>query len=97
MNNAWNKFKANRDRGSKTKNLVISIVILIEVIAVMVVGSFAWVETISSIKIKNFDEGTVNSYLYNIAQIGDSATEILPTILDRAAICILLLRPAQTV
>lgn len=76
MNNAWNKFKANRDRGSKTKNLVISIVILIEVIAVMVVGSFAWVETISSIKIKNFDEGTVNSYLYNIAQIGDSATEI---------------------
>lgn len=37
----------------KTKNLIISIVILIEVISLLTVATFAWVETVSSIKITN--------------------------------------------
>ena len=38
---------------NKTKNLIISIVILIEVISLLTVATFAWVETVSSIKITN--------------------------------------------
>lgn len=53
MNNLWKKVKARHTGKKGMKNLVISIVILVEIIALFIVGSFAWVETVSSIKITN--------------------------------------------
>lgn len=56
---------------NKTKNLIISIVILIEVISLLTVATFAWVETVSSIKITNEanTHGDVDTYVYTEAEI----------------------------
>lgn len=53
MNNLWKKVKARHSGKNGMKNLVISIVILLEIFALCIVGTFAWVETVSSIKITN--------------------------------------------
>ena len=53
MNNLWKKVKARHSGKKGMKNLVISIVILVEIFALCIVGTFAWVETVSSIKITN--------------------------------------------
>lgn len=55
MNKLFKKLKAKASHPGKKgmKNSVISIVILLEIIALLIVGTFAWVETVSSIKITN--------------------------------------------
>lgn len=55
MNKLFKKLKTKASHPGKKgmKNFVISIVILLEVIALLIVGTFAWVETVSSIKITN--------------------------------------------
>lgn len=63
-------------RKSWTKNLVISIVILVEIIVLLTVGSFAWVETVSSIKLLTPDDGTVDSFVYTEATIGEESGKI---------------------
>ena len=73
MNNVFKKLRSKHDRG---KNLVISIVILFEIIAILTVAAFAWVETISSIKIKTDDPGTVNTYVYTDVNINDTNSSI---------------------
>ncbi len=72
MNNLAQKLKAKLSRKSGAKNLLISIVILVEIIAIMTVISFAWVETVSSIKITNEANttGTVDTYVFTEATIG---------------------------
>ncbi len=73
MNRFVNKVFA---RKSWTKNLVISIVILVEIIVLLTVGSFAWVETVSSIKLLTPDDGTVDSFVYTEATIGEESGKI---------------------
>lgn len=55
MNRLFKMLKAKASHPGKKgmKNSVISIVILLEIIALLIVGTFAWVETVSSIKITN--------------------------------------------
>ena len=55
---------------NKIKSLLISIVILIEIFALFTVGAFAWVETVSSLKIADNGKGRVDSYVYTDATIG---------------------------
>ncbi|MBQ6499622.1 MAG: hypothetical protein IJI48_06940, partial [Ruminococcus sp.] len=47
------KLSSHNSGKSRIKNSVLSIVILVEIFALCVVGTFAWVETVSSIKITN--------------------------------------------
>ena len=62
---------------NKTKNLIISIVILIEVISLLTVATFAWVETVSSIKLTNKnDEAYVDTYVFTRAMIGGTSGTI---------------------
>lgn len=69
-----NLFKRRRSRKNGAKNLVISVVILLEVIALLIVATYAWVETVSSIKIKsNSNEThTVDTFVFTDATIGGS-------------------------
>lgn len=61
----------------KAKNIIISVVILLEIIAILSVASFAWVETVSSIKLTNKDdEAIVDSYVFTHAMIGNKAGTI---------------------
>lgn len=53
MNNLMKKLSSHNSGKSRIKNSVLSIVILVEIFALCVVGTFAWVETVSSIKITN--------------------------------------------
>ena len=53
MNSVFNKLKSVIMRGGKKKNMLISVVILVEIILLLVVATYAWVETVSSIKITN--------------------------------------------
>lgn len=61
----------------KTKNLIISIVILVEILMILTVSTFAWVETVSSIKISNKDdEATIDTYVFTRAMIGGTTGTI---------------------
>lgn len=66
------KFSDNRKgiflKGSSRKNFILSIVAIVEVIAIIAVATFAWVETISSIKI--FGSGEFEDALYTKVKIG---------------------------
>ena len=72
MNNKLKKVAKNLTGKNGIKNLVISIVILVEVLAILVVATFAWVETVSSIKIttKDNDPLEVDTYYFTEADIG---------------------------
>ena len=54
------------------KKLSLSIVILFEVLAIVIAASYAWVETVSSIKITNENNtiGTFDTYVFTEATIG---------------------------
>ena len=56
------------------KNLAISIVILIEILAITTVSVFAWVETVSSIKISG--DGVIDTYVLTDAEIGTATGTI---------------------
>ena len=62
----------------KWKSIAISIVILLEVVAIAVVATHAWVETVSSIKITNENntEGTIDTYVFTDATIGGTSGTI---------------------
>ncbi|MBR1533474.1 MAG: hypothetical protein IJ639_03855, partial [Ruminococcus sp.] len=72
MNNRFIGAAKNQARSKRKKNILISIVILIELIAIAMVASFAWVETISSIKIETSANAplTVDTYVFTDAMIG---------------------------
>lgn len=72
MNKRFIESNSDSVRKKRIKNLAISIVILIELIAIVTVASFAWVETVSSIKITNEanTKGTVDTYIFTDAMIG---------------------------
>lgn len=74
MNNKYSQLKVKFTRGNGLKNLVISIVILVEILAIMGVATFAWVETVSSIKI--YGDGIIDTYVYTDAEIG-SGTKVI--------------------
>ena len=81
MNKLYKKLKAKVSQPGKKgmKNSVISIVILLEVIALLIVGTFAWVETVSSIKITNEANkvGTIkDDTKYTDMMIGDKTGTI---------------------
>ena len=72
MNRLFKKGAISRFGKNGIKSLIISIVILVEVLAIFAVATFAWVETVSSIKIKT-DAGkplVVDSYYFTEADIG---------------------------
>lgn len=72
MNNRFIGAAKNQARSKRKKNILISIVILIELIAIAMVASFAWVETISSIKIETSANAplSVDTYVFTDAMIG---------------------------
>lgn len=72
MNNRFIGAAKNQARSKRKKNILISIVILIELIAIAVVASYAWVETVSSIKIQTGSSAplTVDTYVFTDAMIG---------------------------
>lgn len=74
MNNRFIGAAKNQARLKRKKNILISIVILIEIIAIMVVASYAWVETVSSIKITTAENAPleVDSYYFTEAMIGST-------------------------
>lgn len=59
MNNRSLKLRNRSSRKSKAKSIALSIVILLEIIVLFTVASYAWVETVSSVKLNNYD--TVNN------------------------------------
>lgn len=72
MNSVFNKLKSAIMRGGKKKSMLISVVILVEIILLLVVATYAWVETVSSIKITNAGNiGTVDTYVFTEAMIGE--------------------------
>lgn len=73
MNKPWNKLKSAFMRKRGSKSFIISVVILFEVIALLVVATYAWVETVSSIKIAtdNNNELEVDTYVFTEAMIGE--------------------------
>jgi len=72
LNSVFNKLKSVIMRGGKKKNMLISVVILVEIILLLVVATYAWVETVSSIKITNAgNDGTVDTYVFTEAMIGE--------------------------
>ena len=72
MNSVFNKLKSAIMRGGKKKSMLISVVILVEIILLLVVATYAWVETVSSIKITNAgNDGTVDTYVFTEAMIGE--------------------------
>lgn len=72
MNSLFNRLKYFFTYGSKMKRMMLSIVILAEVIVLLVVATYAWVETVSSIKITNEanTKGTIDTYVFTEAMIG---------------------------
>lgn len=78
MNSVINKLKSVLRHKKSFSGIVISVVILVEVIAILFVATFSWVETISSIKIKNDSDTSVtganmlkiDSYVFTEADIG---------------------------
>ncbi len=72
MNSLFYKLKSAVTRGSKKKRMLLSIVILAEVIVLLVVATYAWVETVSSIKITNETntKGEIDTYVFTEAMIG---------------------------
>lgn len=73
MNSKLKKFAKNLTGKNGIKNLVISIVILVELIAIASVATYAWVETVSSIKITTeaTKELEVDTYVFTEADIGE--------------------------
>lgn len=73
MNNKLKKVAKNLTGKNGVKNLVISIVILVELLAILSVATYAWVETVSSIKITTEDdkELEVDTYVFTEAMIGE--------------------------
>ena len=77
MNNRFIGAAKNQARSKRKMNILISIVILVELIMVFTVTSFAWVETVSSIKIatrnadNNEDPLVVDTYHFTEATIGE--------------------------
>lgn len=77
MNNKCKKLLSRFTGKNGIKNLVISIVILVELLAITSVATFAWVETVSSIKIatrnaaNQEDPLVVDSYVFTEAMIGE--------------------------
>lgn len=77
MNNKCKKLLSRFTGKNGIKNLVISIVILVELLAIASVATFAWVETVSSIKIatrnaaNQEDPLVVDSYVFTEAMIGE--------------------------
>ena len=64
------KFAIGKKSGKeKRKSLILSIVALVEVLAIAVVSVSAWVETISTIKI-DLNSGTIDNYVFTNANIG---------------------------
>lgn len=53
----------------KRKGLILSIVALVEVLAIAIVSVSAWVETISTIKL-DLNNGTIDNYVFTNANIG---------------------------
>lgn len=72
MNSLFNRLKYFFTHGRKMKRMMLSIVILAEVIVLLVVATYAWVETVSSIKITNEGntKGIVDTYVFTEAEIG---------------------------
>lgn len=70
--NLLNKLKRRFSGKNGRKSLALSIVILVEAVAIMTVATYAWVETVSSIKITNETNttGTVDTYVFTEAMIG---------------------------
>lgn len=64
------KFAIGKKSGKeKRKSLILSIVALVEVLAIAIVSVSAWVETISTIKI-DLNNGTIDNYVFTNAKIG---------------------------
>ena len=66
-------------RHNGKKNLVISIVILVEILMLCLVTTYAWVETVSSVKLatdSNHLGAVINNYLYTDAKIGEASHTI---------------------
>lgn len=72
MNSVLSKLKAKFFRGNKIKSIAISIVILIEILAITSVTVFAWVETVSSIKLSTQSEKElkIDNYVLTDAVLG---------------------------
>ena len=64
------KFAIGKKSGKeKRKSLILSIVALVEVLAIAIVSVSAWVETISTIKL-DLNNGTIDDYVFTDAKIG---------------------------
>ena len=64
----------SRLKAKGLKNFIISVVILFEVLALTTISVFAWVETVSSIKI--FGDGVIDTYVLTDAEIGSGTGTI---------------------
>ena len=84
----------------KRKSLILSIVALVEVLAIAIVSVSAWVETISTIKL-DLNNGTIDNYVFTTLTLATvkAMTEIqliLQNIFVRQAMFTLPLQQAQT-
>ncbi|MBR1482497.1 MAG: starch-binding protein [Ruminococcus sp.] len=78
MNSLRKYFQSIRFLKKGAKGAVLSIVILLEILIIALVATYAWVETVSSIKITNLADtvGSFGTYVYTDAMIGDDTHTI---------------------
>lgn len=62
---------ALKNNNSTRKNFLLSVVALVEVIMIMVVSTFAWVEATTSLQIKG--TGSIDTYTYTTAEVGSGS------------------------
>ena len=90
------KFAIGKKSGKeKRKSMILSIVALVEVLAIAIVSVSAWVETISTIKL-DLNNGTIDNYVFTNANIGYGNGYDGKTIFVRQAMFTLPRQQAQT-
>lgn len=64
-------------RNKSRKSILLSVVALIEIIAIMVVSTYAWVETASTIIIESNGEQQIDSYIYTNADLNSNNAGVI--------------------
>ena len=64
-------------RKKSRKSFLLSVVALVEIIAIMVVSTYAWVETASTIIIESNGEQQIDSYIYTNAELNSNNAGVI--------------------
>ncbi len=77
VGNALKSAFSKKSGKSARKNLILSVVALVEVILITITASYAWIESISSVVLKTNDPGTIDTFTYNDAIFTDDSSDAI--------------------